>query len=72
MSMAQLHVIKIGGKLINDAVELDRFLTTFAQLNGPKILIHGGGRKASELSRKLGLRLRLSMADASQIETHSM
>ena len=59
MSMAQLHVIKIGGKLINDAVELDRFLTTFAQLNGPKILIHGGGRKASELSRKLGLEVKV-------------
>ena len=57
--MTQLHVIKIGGKLINDPIELDRLLTAFSQLAGPKILIHGGGRKATELSKQMGLEVKM-------------
>ena len=57
--MPQLHVIKIGGKLINEPKELDRLLTAFAQLKGPKILIHGGGRKATELSQQMGLEVKM-------------
>lgn len=57
--MPQIHVIKIGGKLINDAVELDKLLTAFAKLDGPKILIHGGGRKATELSQQMGLEVKM-------------
>ena len=57
--MTQLHVIKIGGKLINDELELDKLLTAFSHLSGPKILIHGGGRKATELSKQMGLEVKM-------------
>jgi acetylglutamate kinase len=49
-----LKVIKIGGKLIENKASLDSFLEDFVQLEGPKILVHGGGNKATEVAGKLG------------------
>jgi len=57
--MTQLHVIKIGGKLINEPQDLDRLLCAFSNLRGPKILIHGGGRKATELSQQMGIEVQM-------------
>lgn len=54
-----LHIIKIGGKLINDAATLQEFLQVFVQVPGQKILIHGGGRKATELSALLGIETKM-------------
>jgi acetylglutamate kinase len=50
-----LHVIKMGGKLIEDEFLLDTFLKNFHILHGYKILVHGGGKYASILAKKLGL-----------------
>lgn len=50
-----LHVIKMGGKLIEDEFLLDKFLKEFNMLCGDKILIHGGGKYASILSKKIGI-----------------
>jgi len=51
----KLHIIKIGGNVINTATALDSFLDRFAQLEGPKILVHGGGKLLEELARKLDI-----------------
>ena len=51
----KLNIIKIGGNVINDSVELASFLKNFASVKGLKILVHGGGRKATELATKLQL-----------------
>lgn len=50
----KLRIIKIGGNLIDDENQLNTFLNDFSRLDGLKILVHGGGKMASELSRKLG------------------
>jgi len=55
----QLHIIKIGGKLINDQKTLKSFLAAFAEIEGPKILVHGGGRKATEMSALLGIETKM-------------
>jgi acetylglutamate kinase len=52
--MEQLHIIKIGGNCIDDSHELELFLSNFAAITGPKILIHGGGKMATQLATKLG------------------
>lgn len=44
-----LIVIKIGGNVIDDATALDKFIEKFAAINEPKILIHGGGKLATEM-----------------------
>ncbi|MEQ8475677.1 acetylglutamate kinase [Fulvivirga sp.] len=50
----ELKVVKIGGNVIDNPAMLDSFLKDFASLEGPKILVHGGGKKATELSHKMG------------------
>lgn len=49
-----LHIVKMGGKIIEDEFLLDNFLKNFQLLHGSKILIHGGGSYASLLLKKLG------------------
>ena len=50
-----VNVIKIGGNVIDDRENLETFLKKFASLPGPKILVHGGGKEASRLSREMGI-----------------
>ncbi|MBK0402620.1 acetylglutamate kinase [Adhaeribacter sp. BT258] len=50
-----LNLIKIGGNIIDDETKLNRFLKDFAQIPGPKILIHGGGKTVTQISGNLGL-----------------
>ncbi|AEW86543.1 acetylglutamate kinase [Flavobacterium columnare ATCC 49512] len=50
-----VHVIKIGGNIIDDAIKLDDFLNRFAKLDGPKILIHGGGKLATSVAKNLNI-----------------
>lgn len=39
--------------------QLNTILDEFAQISGPKVMVHGGGNKASELSKKLGIKPRM-------------
>ncbi len=55
MSKPGLHIIKIGGNIINNPELLTTVLKDFAALKGNKILVHGGGRKATELANSIGL-----------------
>ena len=55
MSQKILKVVKIGGQLLADEHKLHSFLKDFAELSGPKILVHGGGLFATELASKLGI-----------------
>ena len=51
--MQKLHIIKIGGTLIDDKKALKAFLAQFSEIEGAKILIHGGGKLAETLAEKL-------------------
>jgi len=51
----QLSIIKIGGNVINNQEHLDAFLKDFEALDTLKILVHGGGRKATEMADSIGL-----------------
>src|ERR1700748_3198094 len=53
--MMQLSVIKIGGNIIDDAAKLSTFLGQFAAVEGAKILVHGGGKVATEMGKQLGI-----------------
>ena len=52
--MKPLKVVKIGGKLIEDKAKFDEFLEDFKNLEGHRILVHGGGNMATQISEKLG------------------
>lgn len=51
--MQTLKIIKIGGNIIDDNLKLQSFLMKFSNLEDPKILVHGGGKTASEFAKKL-------------------
>jgi acetylglutamate kinase len=51
----KLSIVKIGGNVIEDENALDIFLTAFSKLDGLKILVHGGGKLATQLATKLGI-----------------
>jgi len=53
--MQQLLIIKIGGNVIDQPEALAAFLDEYAQIEGKKILIHGGGKIATDISRALGI-----------------
>ncbi len=57
--MDSVKVIKVGGKVIDDEQKLDTFLSKFAGIEGPKVLVHGGGTIASEMAQKLGIESKL-------------
>jgi acetylglutamate kinase len=57
--MNQLTIIKVGGKIIEETEALNAFLRDFALIAGHKILIHGGGRSATQMSEKLGIESRM-------------
>lgn len=48
-------MLKIGGGVIDEETELKKVLERFSTLEGPKILIHGGGKIAGQLGEKLGI-----------------
>ncbi len=54
--MKQLTIIKIGGNVIDNAENLLQFLVDFNALPGYKILVHGGGKIATEIGESLGVK----------------
>lgn len=55
MSKTELSVVKVGGNVIENPSVLTALLELFAQLPGNKILVHGGGKKATDLALQLGI-----------------
>jgi len=51
----EVTVLKIGGSVIDDPNALESVLTQFAAVPGFKVLVHGGGKIATELATKMGI-----------------
>jgi acetylglutamate kinase len=51
----KLILIKIGGAIIDDPKMLESFLDQFASISSKKILIHGGGKLATDLAHQMGI-----------------
>ena len=54
--MEKLFIIKIGGNVLDDESALHSFLKDFSTIKERKILIHGGGKIATRLGDKLGIK----------------
>lgn len=50
-----VYIIKIGGNIIDDSAALGRFIHEFVRVPGKKILVHGGGKIATQLAADLGI-----------------
>lgn len=50
-----VSVIKVGGAVVEDPAQLAILLDEFVKIDGPKVLVHGGGRTATNLAKQLGI-----------------
>jgi acetylglutamate kinase len=48
-----LVVVKIGGNVVDNPTLRENFLNDFAQIPSPKILVHGGGKIATQVAVKM-------------------
>ncbi len=55
VSVEKIAIIKIGGNIIDNEVHLASFLSTYATIQGKKILIHGGGKLATKMAADLDI-----------------
>jgi acetylglutamate kinase len=55
MKMKNLFIIKVGGNVIDEPENLKKFLLDFSHIRGNKILIHGGGKTATDLCQRLDI-----------------
>lgn len=51
----KLLIIKIGGAIIDEPQLMEKFLHQFAAISANKILVHGGGKLATDMARQLGI-----------------
>ncbi|CAH8282557.1 N-acetylglutamate kinase [Mariniflexile fucanivorans] len=74
--MEKLSIVKIGGNIIEDDTSLNAFLKLFANLKGKKILVHGGGKRATAIAAKLGIESKMingrRITDAETLEVITM
>ena len=55
-----LTIVKVGGGVVEEEASLKALLSAFTALEGPKVLVHGGGRSATALARQLGIETRMA------------
>lgn len=53
--MEKLTVVKVGGAVVEDEEQLAQLLNDFAAIEGNKVLVHGGGRRATKVAASLGI-----------------
>ena len=66
----KLTIIKVGGKIVEDETSLTALLRDFKAVEGNKILVHGGGRTATDIAARLGIETR--MVEGRRITDESM
>ena len=54
-----LTIIKVGGKIVENSESLNALLKDFAAVEGKKLLVHGGGRSATQMAARLGVETKM-------------
>ena len=50
-----ITIVKVGGAVVEDETQLAQLLKDFSAIEGKKVLVHGGGRKATKVAESLGI-----------------
>ena len=66
----KLTIVKVGGAVVEDEAQLEQLLRNFIAIDGPKILVHGGGRRATKVAERLGIETK--MVDGRRITDEAM
>jgi len=51
----KLTIVKVGGAIVEDEAQLTQLLKDFSAIQGHKVLVHGGGRRATQVAASLGI-----------------
>ena len=51
----KLTIVKVGGAVVEDEAQLTQLLKDFSAIEGKKVLVHGGGRRATQVAASLGI-----------------
>jgi len=51
----KITIVKVGGAVVEDEAQLSQLLKDFSAIEGRKVLVHGGGRKATKVAESLGI-----------------
>jgi acetylglutamate kinase len=51
----RLTIVKVGGAVVEDEAQLAQLLKDFSAIEGRKVLVHGGGRRATQVAARLGI-----------------
>lgn len=74
--MERLTIVKVGGAVVEDEAQLGRLLEDFSRIEGRKVLVHGGGRRATQTAARLGIESRMvggrRITDAAMLEVVTM
>ena len=65
-----LTIIKVGGKIVENPASLNALLHDFSKVEGRKLLVHGGGRSATQIAERLGVETK--MVDGRRITDEQM
>lgn len=72
----KLTIVKVGGAVVEDDGQLARLLGDFSAIGGRKVLVHGGGRRATQVAARLGLETHMvngrRVTDAEMLEVVTM
>ncbi|MDR4930448.1 acetylglutamate kinase [Segatella bryantii] len=72
----KITVVKVGGAIVEDPQSLDQLLQNFAAIEDPKVLVHGGGRRATKVATSLGIESKMvngrRITDAEMLEVVTM
>ncbi len=53
--MEKLTIVKVGGAVVEDPDQLSALIKNFSAIEGKKLLVHGGGRRATATAKALGI-----------------
>ena len=71
-----LTIVKVGGAVVEDEAQLTQLLKDFTAIEGAKILVHGGGRRATKIAERLGIETKMvegrRITDADMLEVVTM
>ena len=71
-----ITVVKVGGAVVEDEAQLQQLISDFADIPGPKVLVHGGGRRATKVAAQLGIESRMvngrRITDAQMLDVVTM
>ncbi len=74
--MDKLTIVKVGGAVVEDSVQLQTLLENFCAIEGKKILVHGGGRRATKVASSLGIESKMvggrRITDSAMLEVVTM